>query len=58
MTYHPDRNPAGAEMMKVINAAYDILTGSAHHVAQTAGFPVQVNHEADAFVALRRAREP
>ena len=21
MTYHPDRNPAGAEMMKIINAA-------------------------------------
>lgn len=23
--FHPDRNPAGAEMMKMINAAYDIL---------------------------------
>lgn len=23
--YHPDINPAGAEMMKVINAAYDVL---------------------------------
>ena len=23
--YHPDRNPAGAEMMKMINAAYDML---------------------------------
>lgn len=23
--YHPDRNPAGTEMMKMINAAYDIL---------------------------------
>ena len=23
--YHPDINPAGAEMMKVVNAAYDIL---------------------------------
>lgn len=23
--YHPDINPAGAEMMKVINAAYDLL---------------------------------
>ncbi|MGH1404355.1 MAG: J domain-containing protein [Alphaproteobacteria bacterium] len=25
MAYHPDRNPAGAEMMKIINAAYDVL---------------------------------
>ena len=23
--FHPDRNPAGAEMMKMINAAYDVL---------------------------------
>lgn len=23
--YHPDRNPAGAEMMKLINTAYDVL---------------------------------
>lgn len=23
--YHPDINPAGAEMMKVVNAAYDVL---------------------------------
>lgn len=23
--YHPDRNPAGAEMMKSVNAAYDLL---------------------------------
>ncbi len=25
MQYHPDRNPAGAEMMEIINAAYDAL---------------------------------
>lgn len=25
MQYHPDRNPAGLEMMKVINAAYEAL---------------------------------
>lgn len=27
MTYHPDRNPAGAEMMKVINQAFEVLKG-------------------------------
>ncbi len=26
MQYHPDRNPAGLEMMKIINAAYNVLT--------------------------------
>ena len=25
MKYHPDRNPAGAEMMKIINAAFEAL---------------------------------
>ena len=25
LKFHPDRNPAGAEMMKIINAAYDVL---------------------------------
>jgi len=28
MKYHPDRSPAGAEMMKIINAAYDVLKPS------------------------------
>jgi len=25
--YHPDRNPAGEEMMKIINSAYDVVKG-------------------------------
>jgi curved DNA-binding protein CbpA len=25
MTYQPDRNPAGAEMMKIINRAFEVL---------------------------------
>ncbi|MBS0350770.1 MAG: DnaJ domain-containing protein [Proteobacteria bacterium] len=25
MKYHPDRNPSGEHMMKLINAAYDAL---------------------------------
>lgn len=27
LKYHPDKNPAGAEMMKIINAAFDVLKG-------------------------------
>lgn len=27
LKYHPDKNPAGGEMMKVINAAFDALKG-------------------------------
>ena len=27
--YHPDRNPSGADMMKLINAAYDVLKNTA-----------------------------
>ena len=25
LKYHPDKNPAGAEMMKLVNAAFDVL---------------------------------
>jgi curved DNA-binding protein CbpA len=25
LKYHPDKNPAGSEMMKIINAAFDVL---------------------------------
>lgn len=35
-TYHPDRNPAGLEMMKMVNQAYDVLrneTGTAQNNA-------------------------
>ena len=38
MKYHPDRNPAGAEMMKIVNAAYDVLkdyTGDIEHTDST-----------------------
>ena len=32
LKFHPDRNPAGAEMMKIINAAYDVLKGYAGEI--------------------------
>lgn len=34
MTYHPDRNPAGLEMMKIINAAYNSLTDYVPHASK------------------------
>lgn len=33
-TYHPDRNPAGLEMMKIVNAAYDALRDYAPSATQ------------------------
>lgn len=35
MKYHPDRNPAGAEMMKIVNAAYDVLKEYTGDIEQT-----------------------
>lgn len=33
--YHPDRNPAGAEMMKAVNAAFDMLKDMASATGTT-----------------------
>jgi hypothetical protein len=33
--YHPDRNPAGLEMMKMINAAYDVVRDFSGEVAES-----------------------
>lgn len=32
--YHPDKNPIGAEMMKMINAAYEFLTNNIEKIKQ------------------------
>lgn len=32
--YHPDKNPIGAEMMKMINAAYEFLTNNIEKINQ------------------------
>lgn len=32
--YHPDLNPAGGEMMKLINAAYDVLKDYQGHIKE------------------------
>ena len=57
MTYHPDRNPAGAEMMKVINAAYDILKNYSGEIdpeteADGTSYPEALNDALNAIIAL------
>ena len=58
MTYHPDRNPAGAEMMKVINAAYDALKDYSGEIdPETAAedgtsYPEALNEALNAIIAL------
>ena len=56
-TYHPDRNPAGAEMMKVINAAYDLLKDFSGEIdPETApdgtSYPEALNEALNAIIAL------
>lgn len=54
--YHPDRNPAGAEMMKLVNAAFDALksfTGTIPKSDQTdPNYPDAVNEALRAIVSL------
>lgn len=38
LKYHPDRNPAEAETMKLVNIAYDFLKQCGDPVSQTDGF--------------------
>ena len=35
--YHPDRNPAGGEMMKAVNAPYEVLKAFSGNVEHKAG---------------------
>lgn len=37
LKYHPDRNPAGIEMMKAVNAAYEFLSGLQDDVTMDSG---------------------
>ena len=37
MKYHPGRNPAGAEMMKIVNAAYGALNNYTGDVPASEG---------------------
>ena len=57
MKYHPDRNPAGAEMMKVINAAYDALKEFSGDIpdsesTQAQDYPKALNDALNAIINL------
>lgn len=43
--YHPDRNPAGLEMMKMINQAYDALKDKSGVETTTEGFNAQYGED-------------
>lgn len=34
LKFHPDRNPLGAELMKAVNAAFDVLMGNIERLSQ------------------------
>ncbi|ASB15553.1 DnaJ domain-containing protein [Klebsiella pneumoniae] len=34
LKYHPDRNPLGAELMKAVNAAFDVLMANIDKINQ------------------------
>jgi hypothetical protein len=57
--FHPDVNPAGEEMMKIINAAYDVLKDFVGKVERQEGEPEQdrnypeaVNEALNAIIGL------
>lgn len=57
MQYHPDRNPAGAEMMKIINEAYETLKEFTGEIEQpettsTEDYPKAVNDALNAIIDL------
>jgi hypothetical protein len=58
LTYHPDHNPAGADMMKLINAAYETLKDCEGNVETTAAdsqgrtYPEAVNAALNAIIGL------
>jgi hypothetical protein len=52
--YHPDRNPAGLEMMKLINAAYQCLSDyvGSEHVEESVGDEEELNLTEEMNAAL------
>ncbi len=58
LKFHPDRNPAGTEMMKIINAAYDLLKDYAGEIeteestGEAGNYPEAVNEALNAIIGL------
>ena len=58
LKFHPDRNPAGAEMMKIINAAYDVLKDYAGEIetedaaGEAGNYPEAANEALNAIIGL------
>jgi curved DNA-binding protein CbpA len=61
--YHPDRNPAGLEMMKLVNGAYaaleDVINGAAfdasvksEHVADSENYGAEINEALNKIITL------
>jgi len=55
MKYHPDRNPAGLEMMKIINTAFDALkefSGAIDAELSEQDYPEALNAAINSIIAL------
>lgn len=50
--YHPDRNPAGLEMMKLVNQAYELLKNQSGTVNQQSNNPDIASYGEEIFNAL------
>jgi hypothetical protein len=53
-TYHPDRNPAGLEMMKMVNQAYDTLRDESGIAQETASRDDISSYGEEIFNALSK----
>jgi len=53
--YHPDRNPAGLEMMQAINAAYEVIkdfSGEVYAKGNNTNYGDQINAALNAIIGL------
>ena len=50
--YHPDRNPSGLEMMKLVNQAYDVLKNESGNHAESNNYGQAINEALSAIAHL------